>query len=121
MWDQSWDEAENSIDPRKLYVGLGALAADGGLVGQRYYAVMHEMIVRTDEMDKNLKPEELSLFEASGMIAYLVDVYGKDTVFNHWNIDPDAMEMVFGKPFSELYREWTEWNAEQCRIMGIRF
>ena len=82
---------------------------------------MHEMIVRTDEMDKNLKPEELSLIEASGMIAYLVDVYGKDMVFSNWNIDPEAMETVFGKTFSELYREWTEWTAEQCRIMGIRF
>ena len=82
---------------------------------------MNETIVRTDEMDKNLKPEELSLCEASGMIAYLVDVYGKDTVFSHWNIDPNAMETVFGKPFLELYREWTEWNAEQCSLMGIRF
>lgn len=121
MWELSWDEKENCIDPRKLYFGLGALAANGGLVGQRYYAVMNETIVRTAEMDKNLKPEELSLCEASGMIAYLVDVYGKDTVFNHWNIDPNAMETVFGKPFSELYREWTEWNAGQCSIMGIRF
>jgi hypothetical protein len=31
------------------------------------------------------------------------------------------METVFDKPFSELYLEWTEWNAEQCRIMGIQF
>ena len=121
MWDLSWDEKENCIDPRKLYVGLGALAADGGLVGQRYYAVMHEMIVRTDEMDKNLKPGELSLFEASGMIAYLVDVHGKDMVFSNWSISSDEMETVFGKPFSELYREWAEWNAEQCIIMGIQF
>ena len=97
------------------------LAANGGLVGIRYYAVKNEMIVRTEEMDKNLKPEELSLCEAAGMIAYLVDVYGKDMVFSSWSIDPDAMEAVFGKPFSELYREWTEWNAEQCRTMGIQF
>ena len=121
MWNQSWDEAENSIDPRKLNIGLGALAANGGLVGLRYYAVKNETLERTEEMDKNLKPEDLSLCEASGMIAYLVDVYGKNIVFNNWSIDPDAMETVFDKPFSELYLEWTEWNAEQCRIMGIQF
>ena len=121
MWNQSWDEAENCINARKLYFGLGALAANGGLVGQRYYAVMHEMIVRTDEMDKNLKSGELSLFEASGMVAYLVDVHGKDMVFNNWSIGPDEMETVFGKTFSELYREWAEWDAEQCKIMGIQF
>ena len=121
MWDLSWDEAENCIDARRLYFGLGALAADGVLVGQRYYAVMHDMIVRTEEMDQNLKPEELSLFEASGMIAYLVDEYGKDTVFGNWNLDPDNMDTVYGKTFSELYRDWAVWNEEQCRIMGVQF
>ena len=119
MWNLAWDEAENCIDPRKLYFGLGSLAADGGLVGQRYYAVMHEMIVRTEEMDQNLKPEELSLFEASGMIAYLVDEYGKDTVFGNWNLDPDSMDTVYGKTFSEVYRDWAVWSEEQCRLLGI--
>ncbi|MBR6006939.1 MAG: hypothetical protein IK064_04865 [Clostridia bacterium] len=121
MWDQSWDGAENCIDPRKLYFGLGAIAANGGLVGVPCYAVMNETIVRTAEMQENLQPQALSLPEAAGMIAYLADTYGRDAVFSSWNADPDAMETVFGKPFSELYREWAEWNAEQCRIMGIRF
>ena len=121
MWDLSWNEEENCIDPLKLSYGLGAIAANGGLAGVSYYAVMNETIVRTDEMEKNLKPSELSMFEASGMIAYLVDTYGRDTTFANWNIDPNAMEVVFGKPFSELYRDWAAWNAEQCRIMGMQF
>lgn len=121
MWDLSWNEEENCIDPLKLYYGLGAIAANGGLVGVRYYAVMNETIVRTDEMEKNLKPSELSLCEASGMIAYLVDTYGRDRVFANWNVDPNTMETVFGKPFSELYREWAAWAVEQCRIMGMQF
>lgn len=119
MWDLAWDKAENCIDPRKLDIGLGVLAANGELVGQRYYAVMNEMIVRTEEMDQNLKPEELSLCEASGMIAYLVDEYGKDTVFGNWNVDPDDMATVYGKDFSELYRDWAAWNEEQCKLLGI--
>jgi hypothetical protein len=121
MWDLSWNEEENCIDPLKLSYGLGAIAANGGLAGVHYYAVMNEVIVRTDEMEKNLKPQELSMCEASGMIAYLVDTYGRDTVFANWHIDPNAMETVFGKPFSELYREWAGWTAEQCRIMGMQF
>ena len=121
MWDLSWNEEENCIDPLKLSYGLGAIAANGGLVGVSYYAVMNQTIVRTDEIEKNLKPEELSTFEASGMIAYLVEAYGRDTTFANWNSDPNAMETVFGKPFSELYREWAAWNTEQCRIMGIQF
>ena len=119
MWDQSWDEAENCIDPRKLNFGLGALAANGGLVGVRYYAVKNERIVRTEEMDQNLKPEELSLCEASGIFAYLVDEYGKDTVFGNWDLDPDNLDTVYGKTFSELYRDWAAWNEEQCKLMGI--
>ena len=119
LWDLSWDEDENCIDPRKLYLGLGALASNGGLVGVRYYAVMNDTIVRTEEMEASLKPSELSLCEASGMIAYLVETYGRDTVFANWNTDPSSMETVFGKPFSELYREWAEWNAQQCAAMGI--
>ena len=119
LWDLSWDEAENCIDPYKLYLGLGALASNGGLVGQRYYAVMNETVVRTEEMDADLQPGELSLPEASGMIAYLVETCGRDTVFANWNVDPNAMETVFGKTFPELYREWAEWNAEKCGEMGI--
>ena len=121
MWDLAWDEQENCIDPRKLYFGLGAIAANGGLVGQRYYAVGNETIVRTEEMDADLQPGELSLCEASGMIEYFVKTFGKEIVFGNWNTDPNAMETVFGKPFAELYREWAEWNAEQCGPMGIRF
>lgn len=110
---------ENCIDPYKLYLGLGALASNGGLVGQRYYAVMNETVVRTEEMDADLQPGKLSLPEASGMIAYLVETCGRDTVFANWNVDPNAMETVFGKTFPELYREWAEWNAEKCGEMGI--
>ena len=60
-------------------------------------------------------------WDSNTVFGRTLNVYGKDTVFNNWDVDPSAMKMVFGKPFSELYREWTEWNAEQCRIMGIRF
>ncbi|MBR0134933.1 MAG: hypothetical protein IJM18_01915 [Clostridia bacterium] len=121
MWDLAWDEAENCIDPVRLYFGLGAIAAGGGLIGVRYYAVMNETTVRTEAMQKDLQPQELSLCEAAGMIAYLVETYGRDTVFKNWNADPNAMETVYNKPFSELYRKWAEWNAAQCETMGIRF
>ena len=42
MWDLSWNEEENCIDPLKLSYGLGAIAANGGLTGVRYYAVMND-------------------------------------------------------------------------------
>lgn len=57
--------------------------------------------------------------EASGMIAYLMETYGRDTVFGNWNLDPDRMDTVFGKTYSEIYREWAAWNEEQCKLLGI--
>ena len=118
--EQAWDASENSIDPRKLDIGLGALAAGGALIGRSYYAVMNDMIVRTEQMEADLKPNQLSLCEASGMIAYLTETYGRDTVFKNWDLDPDRMETVYGKSFSELYRDWAAWNRIQCESLGIK-
>ena len=45
--------------------------------------------------------------------------YGKDIVFGNWDLDPDNLDTVYGKTFSELYRDWAAWNEEQCRLLGI--
>ena len=40
-------------------------------------------------IDACLQPGELSLMEASGMIAYLIEAYGRDTVFANRDSDTD--------------------------------
>ena len=117
--EQVWDKAEDCLDPRRVCLADAACTARGYLVGTTYLAVKNELIERTAEIQNDPKPEDLNYEEASGMVAYLVETYGKDAVLGNWNLDPDRMDTVYGKTFSELYREWAAWNEEQCKQLGI--
>ena len=119
MLEQAWDAEDGCLDLRRVYLGYGALASRGYGVGEHYFAVKNEWIDRTEQIQADPKPGELFFYEAAGMVAYLVETYGKDTVFGNWDLDPDRMDTVYGKPFSELYRDWAAWNEEQCRLAGI--
>ena len=117
--EQVWDKTENCLDPRRVCIADAACITRGYAIGKTYLATKNELIERTAEIQNNPKPEDLTYEEASGMIAYLVETYGRDTVFGNWNLDPDRMDTVFGKTYSEIYREWAAWNEEQCKLLGI--
>ncbi len=119
MLEQAWDRDDDCLDPRLVYMGYGVLAARGYGIGERYFAVQNEWIIRTEQIQENPMPDDLYFYEAAGMIAYLAENYGKDTVFGNWHLDPDSMDTVYGKTFSELYRDWAAWNEEQCKLSGI--
>ena len=119
MLEQAWDQEDNCLDPRLVYLGYGALAIRGYGIGMSYFAVKNEWIDRTEQIQENPRPEDLFFYEAAGIVAYLVETYGKDTVFGNWDLDPDRMETVYGKAFHELYHDWTVWNNEQCILSGI--
>ena len=119
MVEQTWNEKENCLEPKLVYLGLAAAVTKGYAVGTVYFAVKNEWITRTEEIQNDPRPEDLMFYEAAGMLAYLTDSFGKDTVFGHWDLDPDKMDTVYGKPFSELYKDWVKWNGEQCRLAGI--
>ena len=119
MVEQAWDPEDNCLNPRLVYMGLAALAKRGYGVGAEYFAVKNEWSIRTEQIQENPGPDDLYFYEAADMIAYLVETYGRDTVFGNWNLDPDRMETVYGKTFPELYHDWTVWNDEQCNLSGI--
>lgn len=119
MKEQAWDTEENCLDPKLVYMGLAEIFVKGYAVGTPYFAAKNEMIERTEKIQENPKAGELSFYEAAGVFAYLVETYGEDMVFTHWDMDPLKMENVYEKSFSELYREWAEWNEEQCEALGI--
>ena len=119
MLEQAWDQEDNCLNPRLVYLGFAALAARGYAIGEKYFAVKNEWIIRTEQIQENPMPDDLFFYEAAGMAAYLVETCGKDTVFGNWNLDPDHMDPVYGKTFSELYRDWAAWNEEQCKLSGI--
>ncbi len=119
MLEMAWDKTENCLNPRLVWLGYALICIRGYAVGQSYFAVKNEMVERTEELQNNPVSEDLTFYEASGMVAYLAETYGTDTVFRNWNLDPDHMETVYGKPFLALYRDWTVWNEEQCSQSGI--
>lgn len=117
--EQAWDKTDDCLDPRLACLVDAACYTRGYFVGTTYLAAKNERIERTEEIQNDPQAEDLSYEEASGMVAYLVETYGKDTVFGNWDLDPDRMDTVFGKAYPELYREWAAWNEEQCRLLGI--
>ena len=119
MLEMAWDKEENSLDPKLVWMGWAVIYARGYAIGQTYFAVKNEMVERTEALQNNPNPQDLTFYEASGMVAYLLETYGTDTVFGNWDLDPDHMETVYGKAFPALYHEWTVWNEEQCRLAGI--
>ena len=119
MLETAWDKEENCLDPRLVSLGYALIVIRGYAVGQPYFAVKNETIERTEEIQNHPDPQDLTFYEASGMVAYLAETRGTDTVFGNWNLDPDQMETIYGKAFPDLYRDWTVWNEEQCSRAGI--
>ena len=117
--EQVWDKAEDCLNPRLVWIANAVCITRGYTIGTTYLATKNELIERTAEIQDNPKPEDLTYEEASGMVAYLVATYGKDTVLGNWDLDPEHMDTVYGKTFSELYREWADWNEAQCKLLGI--
>ena len=119
MREAIWDEEENCVDPRLLYMVNGIFCTRGYIIGEKYFDVRNQWMTRTEDLQGRLTPDMISFEEAAGIMAYLVDTYGKETVFGNWTADPKHLETVFGKTFRELYADWAAWNEEQCIQEGI--
>ena len=119
MREMAWDDTENCLDPRLVYMGWGIFFTRGYYIGAKYIDVRNQWLTRNESIQNNLKPQMISYEEASGLMAYLVETYGRETVFSNWTADPNHLETVFGKTFKELYSEWAAWNEEQCVQAGI--
>lgn len=117
----AWDDEADCLDERILYYALAQLCIRGDAMGMPYYAVCNEMIDRTEKIQQDPKPYQLSFYEAASMIAWLVEQYGEETVFACWNLDAEKTEEYFGEPFSMLYAGWAEWNTRKCDELGLVF
>lgn len=115
----AWDQEEDCLDEKILYFGIAELYHQGYLTGQSYFAVSNEIIGRTEKIQQNPEPDQLSMQEAASMTAYLVETYGKEAVYSCWNSDPKTMDQAFGRSFREIYAAWKVWNSEQCVRLGI--
>ncbi len=117
----AWDAEEDCMDLMRYFLGGGAIHSSEAMIGQPFYSVTAETIVKSERMLQEPEWFELSYYEACGMVAYLVETYGKDLVFTHWNIrpTPSRMEQAFGKTFVTLYHEWVDWDNAQLKMLGM--
>ena len=116
----AWDEKEDCIDPKLFYFGTAQVIAQGEMVGTEYVSVTNERMVRTDQIQNSPGPKTVSFIEAGCIMAYLVDTYTEDLVFENLDIKPEEMESVFGEAFAEVYESWTAWNQRYCEELEIR-
>ena len=115
----AWDAEEECMDPRLFYYGTARVIAQGSLVGMEYFSVSDVYITRTQQIQENPTMKTVSHIEAACITDYLIRIFSGDQVFKNWNTEPEDMEQVFGKPFAEIYRDWADWNAEQCEKLGL--
>ena len=115
----AWDTAEDCIDLMKSYFSLADYYAQGVFVGFEYYSVSDVMELRTEQVQQNPTVYNVSHIEAACIMAYLVETYSRDTVFQNWGMEPDDIETVYGEPFSSLYQKWSAWNHERCAALGM--
>ena len=117
----AWNTEEDCVDLNRFFLGIGAIHSSEEMIGNPIYSVTAETIVKSERMLQEPEWYELSYFEACGMVAYLVETYGKDLVFSHWDIrpSPTPMKEVFGKTFVTLYHEWVDWDNAQLKMLGM--
>lgn len=113
-----WDYEESKVDVRLLRMAEAFGVYMGYANDREYLSVGQKVIVRTADMAEGISPNWLSYSEAAGMIAYLMETYGKDMVFEN-SKDVNRLETVYGKSFSELYNEWAMWNIQKLEEAGI--
>ncbi|MBQ5515137.1 MAG: hypothetical protein IIT84_05580, partial [Oscillospiraceae bacterium] len=89
-------------------------------LGQQYFAVSgYTMTLRESQMQHPLM-SSASYFEAATFMDYLVENYGKDTVFTHLDTRQEDFENVYGKDFETLFLEWAQYDLELCEALGIK-
>ena len=115
----AWDEQAGCIDEMRLYYGVAEVTRSGFMVGHEYYAVSNSTIERTERIQRQPKPDQLSYHEAACVMAYLMETYGEDFVYTHWDTDPERLTDAFGKDFQALYAEWAQWNTRRCAELGL--
>lgn len=114
----AWDESEDCLDPQKFMFGTATMYALGGMIGYEYYSVSDVMELRTAPLADPLI-WHVSHFEAGCLMAYLVETYGKDTVFKSLSTAPEDFESVYGVSFDEVYQRWEVWNLQKCEELGL--
>ena len=115
------DPERGGLDLRRFFYGTAYMIHSQEMLGQRYPTISASMMVMTQQRLEHPTAMVLSYYEAGSMLAYLIETYGKETVFSNWTIEEKNFEEVYGKSFSELYAAWDVWNKTRCDELGLVF
>lgn len=115
VWDPEYDCVQSTV----YYYGMAEAYRAGVMDGTTYFAVSNTDVRRAEGFARNPRADDLTFKEAACMMVFLIETYGKDTVFLNWNRDPENMQDVFGMSFPELYEAWASWNTRKCEEMHI--
>lgn len=112
-----WDENEERISDEGLIYASAHCYYAGYLIGKTYTTVEYKMT----ERDKVVRQVGcLSYEEMTSLTHYLIEQYGRDTVYKAY-CSFDCFQELVGMDFQLLYEDWGEWNKEQCDNMGLQF
>ena len=112
-----YDEEKDCISYEKMTYSLANSLYVGELDGMEYLSMSYDLKVRSGKV-KTLS--ELSYQEMASLTHYLVELYGRDAVYEGF-YEYDSFIELTGKEFIELYDEWGAWNKEQCNKLGLEF
>lgn len=112
-----FDEEKDRISYEKMAYSLANSLYVGELDDMEYLSMSYDLKVRSGKV-KTLS--ELSYQEMASLTHYLVELYGRDAVYEGFYEYDSFMELI-GKEFIELYDEWGAWNKEQCDRLGLEF
>lgn len=87
----------------------------------RFYSREIEGEYGTVSLTIMTQPEKITLSSlsyeaAASMVHYLIELYGRDRVFECCT-NNDKLEELCGKSFDEIYEEWGQWNEQKCLEM----
>lgn len=114
-------DEDGCMDPRRTYLYNAEIIRSPVALGAKYGTITNAVMTRDERLNENPSYTTISYFEAGSFLAFLVESYGEEQVFSHWDMDPYDLKEVFGKDFGELYGEWAVWNRTQCDELGISF
>ena len=113
------DPDTGQFDIRRYTCGTAEIMNSDAMLGQTYLSVAGTISVISEQRREFRMITDLSYYEAASMMEYLIENFGRDTVFSHWNIDGRDMKDVYGKSFTELYDDWRAWNLARCNEYGL--
>ena len=114
-----WDEAENSVDPVRMYIGMAEFMRSEHSVGMLYPTIYGTPMNRSERQLRDPMYTTASYYEAGCMMCYLAERFGMEKIASVWSHSPSEMEQDFGKGYRELYWDWAGWNSEKRVALDI--